>query len=220
MALRFSCPHCQVVMDIDLEHVGQTGRCRSCGRVITIEPDQTGAAQQPNYPDPDLVPKTTGRGSAAGCCVVFLVTIAFLVVPMIVPLSAALIRTIQGSAELARRVLFGQARNLAISCIVGAASGAFLMGICATLLRNSPRLLQFVLRGAILGAMIPPGVVFVVQSLPLMIQSGVSDVAVHEQLQRHWWLALKLCAVGAVTAMLFALIVGWVLRERCATSRQ
>jgi hypothetical protein len=220
MKLHFTCPHCDEITEIKSEHVGQTGHCRSCGRSIKVEPDQTGAPV-PNYPDPNIILKTTLRGTAAGCCIVVVVTIAYLVVPLSLTLFAALVILIQsqGNDAVARQALTAIAVDLGISCLVGATAGTILMGFCATFLRDSPRMFPYAQRGALLGAIIPPCFVFLAISLPLMMRSGVSDLAVHEQLHLHWRFALMLGAIVSVTAMLLALLFGLVLQETRTTSR-
>ena len=210
MNVRFTCPHCRAVTFIEADQVGRTGPCRSCGRPVTVMASTVNAPHQPDYPDTSQTLKTTLSG--AGCCLAAVLTMAFLAIPVFLPLLGFLASGIAGvgNDELLHRALASQAIVLAISCVVGLAAGATLMGISSALLRNSPRLLRHAKWGALLGAIIGPLFIFFLFSLPPMIQSGVWDVRVHAQMQAHWFFSLIACAIGAVAGLLLAVLLAVV----------
>lgn len=223
MSVRFTCPHCRALTFIEADRVGQTGPCRSCGRPVTVMPSTVNDPQQPNYPDTSQVLKTTASGSGIGCCLAAILTIAFLAIPVFLPLLGALVSGIGGlgNDEMLHRALAAQAKTLAISCALGLAAGATLMGISAALFRDSPRLLQHAKWGALLGAIAGPLLIFLLFSLPLIIQSGLGNVRVHAQMQAHWFFSLIACAVGAVAGLLLNVLLGVVTgpgtQGRCNT---
>lgn len=221
MRVQFTCPHCRAVTFLDIDRAEQTGPCRSCGRPVTVQSSPTSTPSQPHYLDPDRILKTTARGSGAGCCVIAAITIALLTIPiLIVAVGPVVSETgVYANRELLRRVLTGQGITLAISCVVGLAAGATLVGISAALLRNSPRLLRHAQCGAFLGAIVPPFFIFLFFSFPLMIQSGVRNVGVHMQLQANWFYSLIGCAVGAIAGLLLAIVLSLITGSRRSLSR-
>lgn len=206
VSVRFTCPYCRAVTFVEADNVDQTGPCRSCGRPVTVTSASLRGPLQTDYPDPNLVLKTTARGSGCGCCIAAASTIAFLTIPM---LSAVVVGGTgrPANGELLRRALTAQGITLAISCVVGLAAGATVMGVSSALLRNSPRLLRHAQWGALLGAITAPILIFLNFSLPLVIQSGVTSIAVHSQLQVNWFYSLVGCAVGAIAGLLLSLLL-------------
>ena len=61
MAVKFTCPHCEHVAEVDDAYVGQSGDCAVCGKPITVEPDEQDT----------LAPRAAGNSSSSGGGAVF-----------------------------------------------------------------------------------------------------------------------------------------------------
>src|SRR4051812_34834453 len=119
MGFQFTCPRCGVATRFRLDEIGQKRSCPSCKNEITIEAESARPARQPRYQDPNFDLKPTRDGGTVGCCMACVFTIAFVALPMAVPLyaSAAALLATQGREPLSRQVLFYVGVHLGLSCV-------------------------------------------------------------------------------------------------------
>jgi hypothetical protein len=217
MAFQITCPHCGAITRFRLDQIGQRGSCPKCKNVIAIEPSTSAAPPLPHRL-PDVALQLTCRGGAVGCCIAGAITVFFMFVPLTAALTAAfaLLFQPQGPAGAGLKGLLLMALEFAVPCLYGAVCGAVLIWLCTFLLRNPPALFEYAWRGAAFGAVIPPGLVFLALSLPLLMQVGLLDLKGLQLMQQHWLLGLSLGGLGAVVGVLVGLLFGGI-REKRAT---
>jgi prepilin-type processing-associated H-X9-DG protein len=94
MSIRFQCPHCGNVTEVDDRYVGQSGPCRSCGKTITITTspfsEKPAAAPKPSSNSLPIILALCGLLGMMACCVPILI--------------ALLLPAVQASREAARRM--------------------------------------------------------------------------------------------------------------------
>ena len=94
MSIRFQCPFCGSVTDVDDRYAGQSGPCRSCGKTITIT-SGTPFSESPTQP--------VKKSSSSTAILIVLAGLLGVMVCMVPILIALLLPAVQSAREAARR---------------------------------------------------------------------------------------------------------------------